>query len=79
MPQLFVGSGAGAFARERARHPWTTLRAATHLDERDNPFLRRGIAVKTSLRDYYPLSQVQLLRYRKTPGGRFGRLVPVVP
>jgi len=55
------------------------LRAATHLDERDNPFLRRGITVKTSPRDYYPLSQVQLLRYRKNAWRPFGRLVPVAP
>ena len=41
------------------------LRAATHLNERDNPFLLPGISVRTSPTSYYPISQAQLYRYRK--------------
>jgi branched-chain amino acid transport system substrate-binding protein len=41
------------------------LRAATHLNERDNPFVLPGIAVQTSPTNYYPISKAQLYRYRK--------------
>ena len=41
------------------------LRAATHLNERDNPFLLPGVAVRTSPTNYYPISKAQLYRYRK--------------
>jgi branched-chain amino acid transport system substrate-binding protein len=44
------------------------LRAATHLDERDNPFLLRGVTVRTTPTTYYPISKGQLYRYR---GGRW--------
>jgi branched-chain amino acid transport system substrate-binding protein len=49
------------------------LKAATHLDERNNPFLRKGIAVKTS--DYYPIDHVQLQRYAKNHWVPVGGLV----
>jgi branched-chain amino acid transport system substrate-binding protein len=52
------------------------LRAATHLDERDNPFLLPGIAVRTSPGNYFPISRAKLFRYSRT--GRwvpFGRLL----
>jgi len=51
------------------------LRAATHLDERNNPFLRKGVTVRTTPRDYYPIDRVQLLRYRKTRWAPIGPLV----
>lgn len=41
------------------------LRAATHLNETDNPFLLPGIAVRTSPTNYYPITKAQLYRYRK--------------
>jgi branched-chain amino acid transport system substrate-binding protein len=41
------------------------LRAATHLNETDNPFLLPGIAVQTSPTSYYPIAKAQLYRYRK--------------
>jgi branched-chain amino acid transport system substrate-binding protein len=44
------------------------LSAATHLDERDNPFLLPGIAVRTTPRSYFPITRAQLYRYR---GGRW--------
>ena len=49
------------------------LKAATHLDERNNPFLRKAIAVKTS--DYYPIDHVQLQRYAKNHWVPVGGLV----
>lgn len=40
------------------------LRAATHLNETDNPFVLPGIAIRTSPTNYYPISKAQLYRYR---------------
>jgi len=40
------------------------LRAATHLNETDNPFLLPGVAVNTSPAGYYPITKAQLYRYR---------------
>ncbi|HSC92115.1 MAG TPA: ABC transporter substrate-binding protein [Gaiellaceae bacterium] len=41
------------------------LRAATHLNETDNPFLLPGVAVRTSPASYFPIAKAQLYRYRK--------------
>ncbi|MDQ3777819.1 MAG: ABC transporter substrate-binding protein [Actinomycetota bacterium] len=52
------------------------LRAVTHLDQTDNPFLLPGIAVRTSPDNYFPISRAKLFRYSRA--GRwvpFGRLV----
>jgi branched-chain amino acid transport system substrate-binding protein len=49
------------------------LKAATHLNERNNPFMRKGIAIRTS--DYYPIDRVQLQRYRKDRWVPVGGLV----
>jgi len=49
------------------------LKAATHLDERNNPFLRKGIAVQTH--DYQPIDHVQLQRYKKNHWVPLGGLV----
>lgn len=51
------------------------LRAATHLDERDNPFLRKGVFVRTTPKDYFPIDRMQMLRYGKL---RWATLGPVV-
>jgi branched-chain amino acid transport system substrate-binding protein len=51
------------------------LKAATHLNERNNPFLRKGIVVRTSPSDYYPIDQVQLQRYKKNHWVPIGGLV----
>ena len=50
------------------------LKAATHLNEKNNPFMRLGIAVQTS--DYYPIDHVQLQRYKKDHWVPVGKLVP---
>ena len=41
------------------------LHAATHLNERNNPFLLPGVAVRTSPTSYYPITKAQLYRYRR--------------
>lgn len=63
--------------RHAGKNPTRTslLKAATHLNERDNPFLRKGIVVRTTPSDYYPIDQVQLQRYRKTQWASIGGLV----
>jgi branched-chain amino acid transport system substrate-binding protein len=50
-------------------------RAMTHMDERNNPFLLPGIAVKTSPTNYFPLSKSRMVRYRKTLWVLFGPLL----
>ena len=50
------------------------LRAATHLNERRNPFLLPGVAVRTSPQNYFPISKAKLFRY-----SRQGRWVPFGP
>ena len=51
------------------------LRAATHMDERKNPFLLPGIAVKTSPSNYFPITRAKMVRYRSTRWVLFGPLV----
>jgi branched-chain amino acid transport system substrate-binding protein len=40
------------------------LRAATHLNEKDNPFVLPGVVIQTSPTNYYPITKAQLYRYR---------------
>jgi len=51
------------------------LRAATHMDERGNPFLLPGVAVRTSPSNYFPITKAKLVRYRGTRWVLFGPLV----
>jgi branched-chain amino acid transport system substrate-binding protein len=51
------------------------LRAATHLNERNNPFLRRGVTIRTTPKDYFPIDRVQLQRYRKARWVPIGGIV----
>jgi branched-chain amino acid transport system substrate-binding protein len=53
------------------------VKAATQLVERDNPFLVRGVVVKTGPRDYYPISTTRLLRYDKGRWKQFGGILAV--
>jgi hypothetical protein len=47
----------------------------THMDERNNPFLLPGIAVKTSPTNYFPMAKSRMVRYRKTLWVLFGPLL----
>jgi len=53
------------------------LRAATHLNERANPFFMPGIAVKTGPDDYYPVERTRMLRFHAGRWRQFGGLVGV--
>jgi hypothetical protein len=50
-------------------------RAMTHMNERNNPFLLPGVAVKTSPSNYFPMTKARMVRYRKTLWVLFGPLV----
>ncbi len=52
------------------------LRAATHLNER-NPFLVKGVAVKTGPNDYYPVERTRMLRFHAGRWRQFGGLASV--
>ena len=47
---------------------------ATHMDHRV-PFMFNGIRIKTSPRDYFPISDVRFLRYRNGYWRQFGKVV----
>ena len=51
------------------------LRAATHLNERNNPFVIPGVAIRTSPSNYFPISSAKMIRYHRTRWAYFGPLV----
>jgi branched-chain amino acid transport system substrate-binding protein len=53
------------------------MRAATHLNERANPFLLPGISVRTTPTDHFPLAEAKLERYHNGRWVYFGSLVSV--
>jgi ABC-type branched-subunit amino acid transport system substrate-binding protein len=53
------------------------MRAVTHLNERNNPFLLPGISVRTTSSDHFPLAQAKLERYHNGRWVSFGSLVSV--
>ena len=53
------------------------MRAATHLNERNNPFLLPGISVRTTPSERFPLAQAKLERYLNGRWVSFGPLVSV--
>src|SRR3954465_1041330 len=53
------------------------MKAITHLNERNNPFLLPGVTVKTTSADHFPIAQVRLERYHKGNWAYFGPLVSV--
>jgi ABC-type branched-subunit amino acid transport system substrate-binding protein len=55
----------------------TLLRAATHLNERANPFFVKGIAVQTGPNDYYPVERSRMVRFQAGRWRQFGGLVSV--
>jgi len=63
--------------RHAGRNPTrpSLLRAATHMNERGNPFLLPGVFVRTSPSNYFPIAKARMVRYRKTLWVLFGPLV----
>jgi branched-chain amino acid transport system substrate-binding protein len=55
----------------------SVMRAATHLNERNNPFLLPGMSVTTGGSDHFPLAQAKLERYHNGRWVYFGPLVSV--
>ena len=55
------------------------MRAATHLNERGNPFLLPGIVVRTTPSFRFPVTQVKLQRWNRRSWHPFGKLVSVRP
>jgi branched-chain amino acid transport system substrate-binding protein len=55
----------------------SVMRAVTHLNERNNPFLLPGVSVRTTSSDHFPLSQAKLERYHAGRWVYFGPLVSV--
>jgi len=53
------------------------MKAVTHLNERNNPFVLPGISVRTTPSDHFPIAQVRLERYHKGRWAYFGPLVRV--
>jgi branched-chain amino acid transport system substrate-binding protein len=52
------------------------LRAATHLNER-NPFMVKGVTVRTGPNDYYPVERTRMLRFHAGRWRQFGGLATV--
>ena len=63
--------------RDAGRNPTreSLLRAATHMNERKNPFLLPGVAVRTTPANYFPITKSKMVRYRGTRWVLFGPLV----
>jgi branched-chain amino acid transport system substrate-binding protein len=51
------------------------MRAATNLNEHNNPFLLPGISVRTTPANRFPILKAQLVRWDKTHWVPFGGLV----
>jgi branched-chain amino acid transport system substrate-binding protein len=51
------------------------MKAMLKLDEKTNPFVIRGITVKTSSKDRRPLEQAQLQRWQKTHWVPYGKVL----
>ena len=52
----------------------SVLRAATHMNHQV-PFMVKGVRVKTSPKDYFPISNVRFLRYQNGYWRQFGKVV----
>jgi len=55
------------------------MRAATHLTERNNPFVLPGIVIKTTPTSRFPLTQVRLQRWSNKAWHPFGKLLSAKP
>jgi hypothetical protein len=57
----------------------SVLNAATHLNEKNNPFVLPGIAVRTTPSFRFPIAKVRLERWHKGHWVLFGPLVSARP
>jgi branched-chain amino acid transport system substrate-binding protein len=78
----YLAGMASAYAmvqslKKAGRNPTraSLLRAATHLNIRNNPFVLPRIRIKTTPTDRYPIEQAQLERWRGTRWHSFGKLL----
>jgi branched-chain amino acid transport system substrate-binding protein len=55
----------------------SVMRAITHLNERNNPFVMPGITVRTTSADHFPIGQARLERYHDGHWVYFGALARV--
>jgi len=55
----------------------SVMRAITHLNELNNPFVLPGISVKTTSTDHFPIAQARLQRYHNGGWVYFGPLLRV--
>ena len=55
----------------------SVMRAVTHLDERNNPFVLPGIVIRTTPTDHFPIAQARLERYHNGNWVYFGSIVHI--
>jgi branched-chain amino acid transport system substrate-binding protein len=55
------------------------MNAATHLNERGNPFVLSGIVIRTTPTSRFPITQVRLQRWKSGAWRPFGQLISVRP
>src|SRR2546421_4319350 len=55
----------------------SVMRAVTHLNERNNPFVLPGIAIKTTATNRFPVTQARLERYHDGRWVYFGSIVHI--
>jgi branched-chain amino acid transport system substrate-binding protein len=63
--------------KKAGKNPTRTglMKAMLKLDEKANPFVLRGITVRTSSKDRRPLEQAQLQRWQKTHWAPYGKVL----
>jgi len=57
----------------------SVLNAATHLNEKNNPFVLPGIVIHTTPSSRFPLTQVRLQRWSNNSWHPFGKLISAKP
>jgi branched-chain amino acid transport system substrate-binding protein len=57
----------------------SVMRAATHLNEKGNPFVLPGITIRTTPSFRFPITQVRLQRWNARAWHPFGKLISVRP
>jgi hypothetical protein len=57
----------------------SVMRAATHLNERGNPFVLPGITIRTTPSFRFPITQVRLQRWSNRAWHPFGKLTSIRP